>query len=256
MPAGWCGITDIKDCFHNTLILGFFFSLILVTAKEIGIEGSTLLQNGCKVVLESETLVSLAWSVLPKGCSWSLYFAQSVTEAIASRAPAMNGLSHLHDKAKDLVLGRHEGAQEYYVCVGNLGVIAKTQQEADTVLEQWKNPFTGNGLSFHKSELSHKVKSLGVELDGLSLCCHVSSKRFWTLRRAWMRFFGEERSLDVPLKLLLVTPLSCFSVLELRCVHCTRVIVHARTLSRCDSPLNRNSGRTGCGSSSFDFLIE
>ena len=36
----------------------------------------------------------------------------------------------------------------------------------------------------HKSELSQKVKSLGVELDGLSLCCRVSSKRFWTLRRA------------------------------------------------------------------------
>ena len=110
-----------------------------MTAKEVGIECSALLQNGCKVVLESETLVSSAWSVLPMGCSWSLYFAQSVTEAIASRARALNGLSRLHDKAKDLGLGRHDGAQARYVYADNLGVIAKTQEEADIVLEQWKN---------------------------------------------------------------------------------------------------------------------
>ena len=111
-------------------------------------------------------------------------FAQSVTEAIASRALALNGLSPLHDKAKDLVLGRHEGAQVYHGYVDNFGVIAKTQQEADIVLEHWKNFFTENGLSLHKSELSQKVKSLGVELDGLSLRCRVSSMRFWTIRRA------------------------------------------------------------------------
>ena len=76
------------------------------------------------------------------------------------------------------------GAQAYYVYVDNLGVIAKTQQEADIVLEQWKHLFTENGLTLHKSDLSQKVKSLGVELDGLSLCCRVSSERFWTLRQA------------------------------------------------------------------------
>ena len=75
-----------------------------------------------------------------------------------------------------------------------------------------RNLFTENGLSLHKPELSQKVTSLGTELDGLSLCCHVSSKRFWTLHEP-----------DVPLKLSLVTSLSCFSVPELRCVRCTRV---------------------------------
>ena len=72
------------------------------------------------------------------GCSWSLYFAQSVTGA--SRAPALNGLSPVQDKTKDLVLGRHEGAQAYYVYVDNLGVIAKTQQEAAIVLETVEKP--------------------------------------------------------------------------------------------------------------------
>ena len=89
MPAAWLGITDIKDCFHNMLIpewLSDFFSPIPVRAKEVGMEGSTLLQNGCKVVLENETLVSLAWSVLPMGHS-----AQCVTETISSRAPALDG---------------------------------------------------------------------------------------------------------------------------------------------------------------------
>ena len=95
------------------------------------------------------------------GCSWSLYFAQSVTETTASRAPALNGLFPLHDIAKDLVLGRRVGAQAYYVYVGNLGVIAKTQQEADIVLEQWKHLVTEHGLTLHKSDLSQKVKSMG-----------------------------------------------------------------------------------------------
>ena len=40
------------------------------------------------------------------------------------------------------------------------------------------------GLSLHKSELSQKVKSWGVDLEGLSASCRVISKRFWTLRRA------------------------------------------------------------------------
>ena len=118
------------------------------------------------------------------GCFWSLYFAQSVTEAIASRAFALNSLSPLHDKLKDLVLGRDEGAQAYYVYVDSLGV-----QEADIVLE--KNLFTENGLSLHKSELSQTVKPLG-----------------WTWRT---------------LKLSFVTSLSCFSVPDLRYVHSTRV---------------------------------
>ena len=61
-----------------------FFSLPPATAKEAGIEGSTLLQNGCKVVR----------------CPWDVRGLESVTETIASRAPALNGLSPLHDKAK------------------------------------------------------------------------------------------------------------------------------------------------------------
>ena len=75
--TAWFGITDIKDCFHNMLIpkrLSDFFSLIPVTAKEVGIQGNTLLQNGCEVVSENETLVSPAWSVVPMGCLWFSVF--------------------------------------------------------------------------------------------------------------------------------------------------------------------------------------
>ena len=68
--------------------------------------------------------------------------------------------------------------------VDNLGVIAKTQQEAGTVLSQCKTLFAENGLTLHKSELGQKVKSLAIDLDGVSLCCPVTSGRFWTLRRA------------------------------------------------------------------------
>ena len=77
MPAAWFGITDMKDCSHIMWIpewLSDFFSLLPVTAKEVGIEGSTLLQNGCKVVLESETLVSPTWSGAAHGMFEVLVF--------------------------------------------------------------------------------------------------------------------------------------------------------------------------------------
>ena len=79
VPTAWFGITDIKDCFHNMLIpewLPDFFSHMPVTAREVGVEGSTLMQKGCQVLLES------------------------VTETTASRAPALGGLSPLHHKSR------------------------------------------------------------------------------------------------------------------------------------------------------------
>ena len=145
MPGAWFGITDIKDCFHNMLVpewLSDSFTLIPMTAEEVGIEFCTLLQNGCKVVLESETLVSPAWSALPMGCSWSFVFCSERDRDHCVSRPCVGRSPPLHDKAKDLVLGRRVGAQAYYVYVDNLGVIAKTQQEADIVLEQWKHLFT------------------------------------------------------------------------------------------------------------------
>ena len=84
-----------------------------------------------------------------------------MTETIASRSPALDGLSPLHNKAKDLVLGRRVGAQVYHVYVDKFGVIAKTQQEADIVLEQCKHLFTENGLTLHKSDLSQKGQVFG-----------------------------------------------------------------------------------------------
>ena len=83
-----------------------------------------------------------------------------------------------------MALGRRKGGQAYYVYVDNLGVIARSQQDADTVLSQWCDLFAEHGLTLHKSELGQKVKSLGIDLDGLSLCSRVISGRFWTLRRA------------------------------------------------------------------------
>ena len=132
--------------------------------------------------------------------------------------------SSVHDNAKDLVLGGREGAQACYVYVDNLGVIAKMQQEADIVLEQWKNLFTENGLSLRKSALSQRSNPWALSWTVSPFCCRVSSKRF-CCGEPWMRFFGKERSLDVPLKLSLVSSLSCFSMPDLRCVHCTRVVV-------------------------------
>ena len=170
-----------------------FFSLMPETTREVGIEGSTLLQNGCQVLLEHETLISPAWSVLFMGCSWSLYFAQSVTETIASRAPALDGLSPLHDKSRELFLGRRKGVQAYYVYVDNLGVIAKTQQEADAVLNQWKDLFADSGLTLHKSELAQKIKSLGIELDGLSVCVASAVRDSGLCDEPWTRFCDAEK---------------------------------------------------------------
>ena len=89
-----------------------------------------------------------------------------------------------HDKSRELLLGRREGVQAYHFNVDNFGVTAKTQQAADAALNEWRELFAERGLILHKSKLGQKVESLGTDLDGVSLCCRVSSKRFWTLRRA------------------------------------------------------------------------
>ena len=94
------------------------------------------------------------------------------------------------DHRVSLVLGRRVGAPAYNVYVGNLCVIAKTQQEADIV-----SPF------------------VVVSVKGFGLC-----------GEPWTRFFGVGRSPDVPWKWLLVASPSFFSVPELHYVLCTRAI--------------------------------
>ena len=118
-----------------------FLSLIPVTAKEVDIEGSTLLQNGCKVVLEIETLVSPAWSVLPMGCSWSLYFAR----------PALDGLSPVFMTKRRIWSCVDAWVLKRSTCMWTIWVwIAKTQQEADIDL------FNENGLALHRSDCDRK----------------------------------------------------------------------------------------------------
>ena len=106
-------------------------------------------------VLGRDTLVTPAWAVLLMVCSWSLYFAQSVTEAIAFRAPALHGLCPLHDKSENWALGRRRGIQAFYVYV------ARSQQDADTVLNQWRGLSAEHGLVLHKSELGQQWEVLG-----------------------------------------------------------------------------------------------
>ena len=137
------------------------------------------------------------------GCSWSLYFAKSVTEAIASRAPALNGLSPLHDtgprrsSCMSTIWCDREDATRGRPCPGTF---PSTNQNC----HRWSNPWA---LSWTVSPF---VAASVVRDSG-----HYGEP--------WMRFFGEERSLEVPLKSSLVTSLSCFSVPDLRCAHCTRV---------------------------------
>ena len=165
--------------------LSDFFSLIPVTAKRSVSRAILCFRMGAKLCLKVKR-----WCRRPGQCyTWdvrALYFALSVTETIASRATSLEGLSPLHDKTRDLFLGRREGVQAYTVHVDKMGVIANTRQEVEIVLKQWRpatggrhcpgtveNLFTENGLTLHKSEVSQQIKSLGVELDGLSLCCRV-----------------------------------------------------------------------------------
>ena len=187
------------------------------------------------------------------GCSWYLFFffAQSVTETIASRAPALDGLSSLHDKAKDLVLGRRVAAQAYHVYVDNLGVIAKTQQEADIVLVQWKHFFTENSRTLHKLELSQKVKSLGVELDFVLLGARPALCTLHTCYRFVRAHYHVANRLwtETPAELVAVRSLLIFSQSEWTRTWNTRVFSTDSSLSgwrmtNADWP-KEVAGRTG-----------
>ena len=70
---------------------------------------------------------------------------------------------------------------------------------------------------------------------------------------AWTRFFGEP---DVPLKLSLVISLSCFSVADPRCAHCTRVTVSCAHMIAWRVASGQKPGPNWLRFGSFDFLAK
>ena len=97
------GLSDIRDCFHRLhqpQWMQEYFCLDPIPASWVGLTAHVL--DGR--TLSGHDLVYLMPSSLPMGCSWSLYFAQMISEKLVSEVKALEASSLLRDRGPPLVI--------------------------------------------------------------------------------------------------------------------------------------------------------
>ncbi|CAE7411650.1 unnamed protein product [Symbiodinium sp. KB8] len=86
VPELHIGLSDIRDCFHRLKQprwLQEYFCLDPVPAAWVGMAGEKINNK----VLDGSDLIYPMPSSLPMGCSWSLYFAQTISEKLMGEEP-------------------------------------------------------------------------------------------------------------------------------------------------------------------------
>eukprot|EP00435_Cladocopium_sp_Y103_P029361 s335_g7.t1 len=182
------GLSDIKDCFHRLRIpswLSKYFALKPVPCEWVGLDGTEL--EG-KRLQRGDTIYPMAGS-LPMGFSWSLYFAQRISELQMLKIPTLENSASMTDRGHPAVFRAPVPAGEreasHYVYVDNLGVISPHQAIVKSALEEMKGLFEAEGLILHPGEIHHEqVKALGCELQGDILATRVTPKRFHKVRQS------------------------------------------------------------------------
>ena len=120
------------------------------------------------------------------GFSWSLYFCQRINERVMSSVPRLLTSKAITDRGEPVVFELSTPqAMRHYVYVDNLGIMSGERLKVEEGLKELTDRFTGLGLILHPAEIqSHKVKTLGVELDGHRLRTRVVPERLHKLRSA------------------------------------------------------------------------
>ena len=142
-------------------------------AAAVGLDGTIL--DG--VLLSAETPVVPCWNRLPMGCSWSLYFAQMVTENRLENVEQLRHAVRLCDHGTPLVLASQRGAagayqrsrrqQGWYGYVDNIGVLGVDRRLQKESLVAAAALFDKEGLLVHeKEEPAQVAEPLGCELNG------------------------------------------------------------------------------------------
>ena len=195
------GLSDIKDCFHRLQQppwMQAYFCFDPVPASWVG-------------------LVFPMPTSLPMGCSWSLFFAQKVSEKMMSEVPSLRSSMLLQDRGLPLCIHAIENIREskspeanppsqpetrslprgregqfgdqpagdprHYVYVDNLGVFSLDQGRVKEALAQITEKFEGCGLKLHPGEIqSETIDALGCRLSGTSRIAMLKPKRFWRVK--------------------------------------------------------------------------
>ena len=180
----YVALSDVKDCFHRVKQpdwLAKHFCFLPIAAKHLGMVGATL--DG--QVLEPETEVYPMPGSLAMGFSWSLFFAQRISERLMSQVPSLSHSKLAVDKGEPMYFSDQvPNASYHHVYVDNLGVLSRSRELVATGLAELTEPFNQKGLLLHAGEVGHdNIQTLGVSLDGANLTTSLTPERFHRVRQ-------------------------------------------------------------------------
>ena len=182
------GLSDVKDCFHRLRQprwLAEYFCLDPVPASWVNMAGKTL--NGR--VLAAQDLIYPAPGSLCMGFTWSLFFAQRVSERLMSLVPSLSSSKLANDKSGSIVFDRREKGEDarthHYVYVDNLGILSVDHRTVDEGIREVESVFSDHHLVLHPGEVSTgSTRALGCDLRSDLLASRISPERYHNLRQA------------------------------------------------------------------------
>ena len=135
------GLSDVKDCFHRLrqpFWLSEYFCLDPVPAEWVGLVGTKIHGK----LLSAGDPVWPAPGSLCMGFTWSLYFAQRVSERLMSMVPSLSASRLVNDRSGAIVFDqRHtvegEASLHHYVYVDNLGLLRPITRQSRRVSARW-----------------------------------------------------------------------------------------------------------------------
>ena len=177
-------LSDVRDCFHRVKQPDWLckhFCFLPIAAKHLGMVGLTL--DG--QVLEPETEVFPMPGSLAMGFSWSLFFAQRISERLMSQVPSLQHSKLAVDRGEPICFSAQVQDEAYhYVYVDNLGVLSRSHDVVARGLVELTEIFNRKGLLLHAGEVGHEnIQTLGVSLDGVNLTTSLTPERFHRVRQ-------------------------------------------------------------------------
>ena len=183
------GLSDVKDCFHRLrqpFWLSEYFCLDPIPAEWVNMVGSVI--NGSKNA--AGDLVWPAPGSLCMGFTWSLYFAQRVSERLMAMVPCLATSRLVNDRSGSIVLNQRDNDEgktnlHHYVYVDNLGLLSTDLRTAETGIREVEQVFTEHQLILHAGAVSGgSTRALGCDLRADLLASRVTPERYHNLRQA------------------------------------------------------------------------
>lgn len=134
----------------------------------------------------------------PMGFTWSLYFAQVISETKIQKVPGLEDSRLISDRGEAVVFRApsQPNTKEVrrYVNVDNLGIVSPHEGLVREGIRNMEDKFNSEGLMLRPSEVSGaSVKALGSSLRGDILATRVTPKRFHRVRQSLRAILGRKK---------------------------------------------------------------